>query len=104
MREFREGVLDRSREPQAIDTYFTCSSETIAPLMNADRSRAGLTFGKNVCFLGRSGIKILKEGLRIAFVSGVDSDILGSEVSGADPKTHYLGNYFVSSDINRVLE
>ena len=63
--------------------------------MNAKQSRDGLTFGQNVTFLGRSGIKVLKGGLRVAYVSGIDSDLLGEEVKTADPNEHYLGNHFV---------
>lgn len=63
-----------------IDTYFTCSSELIAPFMNSAKGRDGLTFGQNVNFMGRSGVKVLAGGLRVAFMSGVDCDLLGSEV------------------------
>ena len=78
-----------------IDTYFTDASDLIAPFMNsASNGRSGLTFGQNVNFLGRSGIRNIK-GLRVAYVSGVDSDLLGAEVRSADPSTEYLGNYFV---------
>lgn len=65
-----------------IDTYFTDSSELIAPFMNAKKD--GVTFGKNVSFLGRSGIRTIN-GLRVAYVSGVDCDILGTEMKSADP-------------------
>ena len=104
MREFRREVLDRSSEGKSIDTYFTDSSELISPFMNSVSSRNGLTFGKNVSFLGRSGIKILKDGLRVAYISGLDCDMLGAEVINADPQTDYLGNYLVKSDIDVVLE
>lgn len=30
--------------------------------------------------------------------------MLGAEVRDADPEAEYLGNYFVKSDIERVLE
>ena len=62
--------------------------------MNATTGRDGITFGQNVSFFGRSGIRNIK-GLRIAFISGIDSDILGSEIRSSDPRTEYLGNYFV---------
>lgn len=65
-----------------IDTYFTDSSELIAPFMNAKKD--GVTFGKNVSFLGRSGIRTIN-GLKVAYVSGVDCDILGTEMKSADP-------------------
>ena len=53
-----------------------------------------MTFGKNASFLGRAGVRTIK-GLRIAFVSGLDCDLLGTEVKNADPAQEYLGNYFV---------
>ena len=77
-----------------IDTFFTDASDLIAPFMNSAAGRSGLTFGQNVNFLGRSGIRNIK-GLRVAYVSGVDCDLLGAEVRSADPTTEYLGNYFV---------
>lgn len=57
----------------------------------------------NFTWLGRSGIKEIN-GIRIAFVSGIDSDILGSEVQSADATKTYLGNYFVKADIERVFD
>ena len=95
MREFRKEIIDKGRERKPIDTFFTCSTEGISPFMNSHSSRNGLTFGSNVTFLGRSGIKILKGGVRIAFVSGVDCDMLGPELKSADSTAQYLGNYFV---------
>ena len=80
LREFRREILDKSKERMPIDTYFTCSSDLIAPFMNSAKGRDGLTFGKNVNFMGRSGVKVLAGGLRVAFMSGVDCDLLGSEV------------------------
>jgi len=102
LREFNKEVLQRSGERKSIDTYFTDSSELIAPFMNATTGRDGITFGKNVSFLGRSGIRNIK-GLRVAFISGVDSDILGFEIRSSDPQAEYLGNYFVQKDIEKVL-
>lgn len=43
-------------------------------------------------------------GLRVAFVSGLDSDLLGSEVRACDPTKSYVGNYFVQSDIDKVVD
>ena len=84
MREFRREVLDKSSERKSIDTFFTDSSDLISPFMNAQASRNGLTFGQNVNFLGRSGLRIIN-GLRVAFVSGIDCDMLGAEILNADP-------------------
>jgi hypothetical protein len=39
----------------------------------------------------------------VAFVSGVDADLLGSEVRLADPASTYVGNYFVQRDIDAVI-
>lgn len=72
--------------------------------MHSDQSAGGTTFGKNVTFLGRSGIKILKGGLRVAFISGIDSDLLGPEIKRADPGESYLGNLFVEKDMERLCE
>ena len=53
------------------------------------------SFTKGLTFLGRSGIKEI-QGLRVAFVSGLDADMLGNEVRNSDPTKAYLGNYFVN--------
>ena len=53
--------------------------------------------------MGRAGFKKIK-GLRVAYISGVDSDILGTEVWGATPKEKYLAHYFVKSDIENIIE
>ena len=76
-----------------IDTYFIDSTPVIAPFMNTGQP-GQYAFAKNLIFLGRSGIKVIN-GLRVAFISGMDSDLLGNEVRGVDPSTIYLGNYFV---------
>jgi hypothetical protein len=74
-------------------TLFTDSSEFCGPFINQGEKNA-IDFGKNLTFLGRAGIKKV-QGLRIAFVSGVDSDILGTEVWGSRPQEKYLAQYFV---------
>ena len=89
--------------PVTIDTFFTDSSDLIASFMNSTSARDGLTFGQNVNFLGRSGLKVIK-GLRVAYISGIDCDLLGPEVKGANPTENYIGNYFVNQDIDRVVE
>ena len=53
--------------------------------------------------MGRSGVKLIK-GLRVAYVSGVDSDLLGSEVVATDPEKEYIANHFVAADIKKVLD
>ena len=53
-------------------------------------------------FLGRSGVKVIN-GLRVAYISGVDADLLGNEVSKVDPQKEYVGHHFVLLDIQKVL-
>ena len=57
---------------------------------------------QNFNWLGRSGIKVIN-GVRIAYISGIDSDILGQEIVNADNEKTYLGNYFVKKDIDNIL-
>jgi glycerol dehydrogenase-like iron-containing ADH family enzyme len=81
-----------------VDTFFVDSTPMVGPfMMKGEHSLA-----KGLTFLGRSGIKVI-HGLRVAFVSGIDSDLLGSEVRASDPETTYLGNYFVHKDVERVM-
>ena len=82
-----------------IDTYFIDSTPIIAPFMAVNREQS---FAKNCMFMGRSGIKMIN-GLRVAFVSGLDSDLLGGEVRGANDSV-YLGNYFLQSDVEKLLK
>jgi hypothetical protein len=84
-----------------LDTYFTDSSEYSGPLMNTGTEES-IPFAKNLHFLGRSGLKTIK-GLRIAYISGIDADSLGTEVLSADPSTQYLSHYFVKKDIEKVI-
>ena len=66
-----------------MDTYFIDSTEYSGPLMSTG-SEESIPFSKNLHFLGRSGLTTVK-GLRIAYISGLDADILGTEVFSADP-------------------
>jgi hypothetical protein len=95
--ELKREVDTRTRMP--VDTYFVDSTALIAPFM----IKGEHSFFKNLQFLGRSGIKMIC-GLRVAFVSGLDSDLLGSEVRACDPTKSYVGNYFVQSDIDKVID
>lgn len=52
--------------------------------------------------MGRSGIKTIK-GVRIAFISGLDSDILGHDIKNTDADKVYLGNQFVQKDIEKII-
>lgn len=51
-------------------------------------------------FMGRSGVKLVK-GLRVAFLSGIDFDVLGS----ADmlKSESFYGNYFTEGDLQNTL-
>ena len=68
-----------------IETQFTDSSDMAGPLMNSTQGQDGLALMKNLSFMGRSGIRVIK-GLRIAYLSGVDSDQLGDDIMKADPQ------------------
>ena len=74
-----------------INTYFVDSTTIIAPFMSQGTEHS---FAKGLKFLGRSGLSVIC-GLRVAFVSGVDADLLGSEVRMADPAATFIGNYFL---------
>ncbi len=58
--------------------------------MNAKKTRDGYTLAKDFTFLGRSGIKEIN-GLRIAYLSGIDIDQITIPTQTSDD---YLGNYF----------
>ena len=60
-------------------TIIVDSSNAAAILMNSNNSNLSLGKDSNITWLGRSGISEFS-GIRIAYVSGIDSDILGSEV------------------------
>ena len=64
-----------------IDTLFIDNSPIISPFMNSNKSKNGIDFSLNPTleFLGRSGVREFNN-LRIAFISGIDSDILGDSV------------------------
>ena len=56
-----------------IPTYFIDSTQHSAVLMNAKKSREGLSLAKDFTYLGRAGITEIN-GLRIAYLSGIDID------------------------------
>ena len=70
--------------------------------MNSDKSKNGFDISQNVNFLGRSGVIELKGGIRIGFISGIDSDLLGEGVCN-DASGNYKGAYFGKADIDKVL-
>jgi hypothetical protein len=65
--------------------------------MNTKKSMNGYEFVKNVNFLGRSGIVEIK-GLRVGYISGIDSDLLGETVF-KDDSDKYKANYFGKEDV-----
>lgn len=71
----------RGKSKVPTQTYFTDSTSFIAPFMNSSKTKEGFDFDKDVHFLGRSGLKIIS-GLRVAYLAGIDSDLLGDIVSG----------------------
>ena len=69
--------------------------------MNSKKHSNGSEISKDCTFLGRSGVKIIK-GMRIAFLSGIDFDVIGGDVVKNDSR--YIGNYFRREDINKLLK
>ena len=87
-----------------IDTYFIDSGPMIGQYMSLTESGKGLQFRENLSFLGKSGIKVLKNGLRVAYVSGVEADFLDSIVKNIDPKEVSKGHQFLRQDMERVIK
>ena len=79
MEEFYQEVLS-SKSHIPIPTYFIDSTNSIAPFMSENKAHK---FNKNLHFLGRAGVKEFEKlhGLRVAFVSGKDSDIFGPYIA-----------------------
>ena len=73
-----------------IPTYFVDSTQLSAPFMNSKKTQDGFELTKGITFLGRSGVKLIN-GLKVAYVSGVDFDALSSSTP---PTEAYLGHYF----------
>lgn len=44
--------------------------------MNAKKTSMGFELAKGLNFMGRSGVKLMKGGLRVAYLSGIDFDII----------------------------
>jgi hypothetical protein len=80
-------------------TIIVDSSEYAALMMNSEKP---VRIGFNIEWLGRSGIVEIN-GVRIAHISGVDSDILGHQVMQVDATSTYIGNYFTQADVEKVL-
>jgi hypothetical protein len=41
-------------------------------------------------------------GLRVAYVSGIDFDVLGGSSLASSPNNKYLGNYFFEEDLIKI--
>ncbi len=93
--------LSLPAEPFPCKSAFVDSSEVSALLMNQSALN-NTEIAKNFNWLGRSGISIMN-GVRVAFLSGIDSDILGAEIVNADNDQTYLGNYFVKKDVDKLI-
>ena len=55
--------------------------------------------------MGRSGIKIYDNGLRVAYLSGKDNDLFEKSSFSDHSKldNSYTGNYFTQKDISGLL-
>ena len=92
----------KDAEGTSIPTHFIDSTSLIAPFMNAKKTSMGFELAKGLNFMGRSGVKLMKGGLRVAYLSGIDFDIISEGGStepikatvAADPA--YIGNYFTN--------
>ena len=63
-------------------------------------------FHKRLRFFGRAGVKEFEtlNGLRVAFVSGKDTDIFGQQIAcKIDADKNYFGNYFSQQDIKNLI-
>ena len=69
--------------------------------MNSKKTIGGFQLTKGLNFLGRSGIKVIN-GLRVAYVSGIDFDVLGGSSLVSSPNSKYLGHYFFEEDLNKI--
>lgn len=48
--------------------------------------------------MGRSGVKVIS-GLRVAYISGIDFDVLAGPLMQESVGEQYIGNYFTKADI-----
>jgi hypothetical protein len=69
--------------------------------MNSKKTIGGFQVTKGLNFLGRSGVKVIN-GLRVAYVSGIDFDVLGGSSLASSPNNKYLGHYFFEEDLNKI--
>ena len=84
-----------------IPCYFIDSTQYISPFMH---KKGMFKMNKNLHFLGRSGI-FEQDGIRIAYVSGKDSEILGPSISESlNPSKEFMSNYFCQEDIRRLMD
>ena len=110
LEEFYQEILTSSSKSRArslpIDTYFIDSTNLIAPFMN---SRGMHQFNERLHFLGRAGVHQFEKlnGLRIAFLSGKDSEIFGAMKDQTGPNNQnneYTGKYFLERDVKDIID
>jgi hypothetical protein len=85
-----------------IETHFIDSTPLIAPFMNSKKTQNGFSLTKGLNFLGRSGVKLIN-GLRVAYISGTDFDVLGGSTLTQSAQGKFIGNYFLEEDLQAVL-
>ena len=78
--------------------------------MNAKKTLMGFELAKGLNFMGRSGVKLMKGGLRVAYLSGIDFDIISeggsndpSKVAAGRNDPAYIGNYFTNQDLENIV-
>ena len=100
MEDLYQDYLKKNAETP-IPTHFIDSTPLVAPFINSHKAKEGFSLTKGLHFLGRSGVKLIN-GLRVAFVSGVDFDILGGSSLASGTNGKYLGHYFFEEDLIKI--
>ncbi|TNV85145.1 hypothetical protein FGO68_gene10308 [Halteria grandinella] len=85
-----------------IPTHFIDSTPLIAPFMNSEKTKNGFDMAKGLSFLGRSGLKVIS-GLRVAYISGIDFDVLAGPETQGSAEQQYIGSYFTKADVTKVM-
>lgn len=100
MEDLYQDYLKKNAET-SIPTHFIDSTPLIAPFMNSKKTIEGFSLARGLNFLGRSGVKVIN-GLRIAYVSGIDFDVLGGSTLASGTSGKYLGHYFLEEDLKKI--
>eukprot|EP00347_Sterkiella_histriomuscorum_P005571 403356100 len=102
LEEFYQEIMNpKTNLKIPIPTYFIDSTQYVSPLMNATKSQNGYEIARNLKFMGRAGVQLIN-GLRIAFISGIDIDSITTVDKENDQE--FLGSYFKHSDLVKVQE